>query len=426
METLITLLNVIGAVPNAVKGVAIGRKWLGEMIGRLFPPSDSKSSTVPRGKLTSFIHQLGLTTPADVDRVLERWPSPPGFTNAQREELAVLLRKLVIGARFHTTHGTRLSSYVTAEQLLTQLLEHVEPVRHLGEKIDGWKLTKYLGAGGFGEVWLARNDLFHAERVYKFFTRDGAADWLAQEALALRSIWKRLGEADCPNVIDYLDVNIDARPHPYLVLEYAALGSLDDWIRSKPEHRAAIGVTELIRGIVRGVSDAHRHGIHHRDVKPANILLAGNPRDVVPKIADFGLSDVEAIEPGASQSSQVVLVGTSMYLPPEASNPAFPRDSAQDDVFALGVVWFQVLTGELVRPSYDFAEQLAAAGADSRSVKFISKCLAAPTRRYPTASELYEDIDRIDPPPGPGEWAVPEGCFDVAGVAREYLERTLA
>lgn len=83
-----------------------------------------------------------------------------------------------------------------------------------------------------------------------------------------------------------------------------------------------------------------------------------------------------------------------------------------------------MLTGRLVRPSYDFAEELALAGADSRSVKLISRCLARPERRYPSACELYADMDAEDPPPGPGEWDVPDGCFDVAGIAREYLERT--
>jgi serine/threonine protein kinase len=183
-----------------------------------------------------------------------------------------------------------------------------------------------------------------------------------------------------------------------------------------------------MRGIVRGMAEAHQHGIHHRDLKPANILLMGGS-DPVPKVADFGLSTVDSKSesPSSLQSSlrsEMVLVGTRMYHPPEASDPFRRRDPAQDDVFALGVIWYQVLTSELVRPPYDFVERLTVGGVDSRTIKIVSRCLAHPDRRYPSACELYNELD-VETPPGHGEWAVPRGCFDVAGIAREYIERRM-
>ena len=193
---------------------------------------------------------------------------------------------------------------------------------------------------------------------------------------------------------------------------------------SRPDDRFALNPLELMRGIVRGMAEAHRHDIHHRDLKPANVLLTGDG-EPIPKVADFGLSTVDApSETQSSARSDIVLVGTRMYHPPEASDPFRTRDPAQDDVFALGVIWYQVLTGELVRPPYDFVDRLATTGADSRSVKMVSRCLAHPDRRYPSACELYNDLD-ADAPPGPCEWAVPAGCFDVAGIAREYLEQRM-
>jgi hypothetical protein len=417
------VLGVLANVPGALRTGKLVKDWVIEVFGIIFGPNPPKAQA-ELGNLTQFIHQLGMTTQAEVERVVADWPSPPGFTDAQRAELTVVLKKLVQGARFHTTHAITLSNYLTAEQLLAKLFEAVEPKMHQGQRLDGWVLTKYLGMGGFGEVWLAEHKLFHEPQVYKFFTRDGAAEWLSVEAMALRSVWQKLSGSDCPNIIKYLNVNLEAKPYPYLVLEYGQLGTLDDWILTKPREarEAKIGDFELMKGIVRGVSDAHKQQIHHRDLKPANILLTGTKRDVVPKIADFGLSvDAAAAKPNAPQT---VLVGTTMYLPPEAAIPTAPRNPAQDDVFALGVIWFQVLTGHLTRPSYDFAEELALAGADSRSIKLIGKCLASPKNRFPSACELYDEIDKVEPPPGPGEWDVPEGCFDVAGIAREYLERT--
>jgi Protein kinase domain len=384
---------------------------------------DLELAPVDPGKLMQFVHQLGLATEADVEQAMAKWPSPEGFTDAQRNELTTLLKKLVSGARFHSTHGTKLSNYLSAERLLEQLLDGIQPKMTAGVKLGNWTLTTFLGMGGFGEVWKAQNTLFPAPRVFKFFTQEGARAVLEREAEVLFAVGQHL--TDCPNVIDYQDVDIDAQPFPYLALEFATLGTLEDWVLTPPGQRAKIGLTELMKGIVRGVSDAHRHGIHHRDLKPANILLTGVPDDVTPKVADFGLGRVAApAEAQSSYRSHSVLVGTSMYLPPEAANPFKQREFAQDDVFALGVVWFQVLTGRLVRPSYDFAEELALAGADSRSVRLISRCLARPERRYEDACELYADMDAEDPPPGPGEWDVPDGCFDVAGIAREYLERS--
>jgi hypothetical protein len=108
-----------------------------------------------------------------------------------------------------------------------------------------------------------------------------------------------------------------------------------------------------------------------------------------------------------------------MYLPPEAADPYEPRSAAQDDVFALGVVWYQALTGRIERPPYDFAERLHAAGADSRTVRLLARCLAHPARRFRDAGELSAALEEDAPP---ADWAVPEGCFDVGPLAREYLE----
>lgn len=429
MELLVQILSAVGAGFGVVKGVVgvyptvekVIRDWAkqksadGEVIDLTLAPVDP-------GKVMQFVQQLGLLTEAAVEQAMGNWPSPEGFTDAQRSELAALLKKLVSGAKFHSTHGTKLSNYLSAEKLIEQLLAGIQPKMRSGMVVGSWKLTTFLGMGGFGEVWKAQNPPFPVPRVFKFFTQDGARDSLA-EAEVLSAVKEYLW--DCPNVIDYQDVGIDAQPFPYIALGYANLGTLEDWILTPPGQRAKVSVNELMKGVVRGVSDAHKHGIHHRDLKPANILLTGKSDDVIPKIADFGLGRVTSpTTPRSSYHSQAVLVGTQMYLPPEAANPFKQREFAQDDVFALGVIWFQVLTGHLSRPSYDFAEELQHAGADSRSTKLIGKCLASPKNRYPSACELYDDMDREEPPPGPGEWDVPDGCFDVAGIAREYLERT--
>ena len=108
-----------------------------------------------------------------------------------------------------------------------------------------------------------------------------------------------------------------------------------------------------------------------------------------------------------------------MYLPPESADPYEERSPAQDDVFALGVVWYQVLTGKIERPPYDFTDRLHQAGVDSRTMRLVSRCLAHPSRRFRDAGELLAALDSDAPPV---DWRVPDGCVDVGPLAREYLD----
>jgi serine/threonine protein kinase len=175
-----------------------------------------------------------------------------------------------------------------------------------------------------------------------------------------------------------------------------------------------------MQGIVRGLSRAHSLDIYHRDLKPANLLVAFDRDDACVKIADFGLAKVRPTgTEGAADASQAVVVGTNVYLPPEATEPFRQREPAQDDVFAVGVIWYQLVVERLQRPPYDFAEELREKGVDSRTIRVIERCLAKPGRRFGDASELEQAVD--DGSLASGDWKVPPGCFDVGLLAREYL-----
>src|SRR5262249_26100507 len=156
----------------------------------------------------------------------------------------------------------------------------------------------------------------------------GAKDWLKRENEALYHIRSRL--RDCENVIRYEDIVSETDPYPYLVLEFLGGGSLEDWILTPAAERRPIpDTTELMAGVARGLAAAHRHKIYHRDLKPANVLLSDDP-DPVPKVADFGLSRVEPeTGSGSSAKSLSLVVGTRMYLPPEAADVYEARAPAQ-------------------------------------------------------------------------------------------------
>lgn len=380
-------------------------------------------------EIQELLKDLGTTTPDHMrDLVQNTLGKDKNITNAQREELAVLLGNLARGARLITSQGKPRSSYLRCAGLIEKLLSKIQPLRKAGEKVGvghDWTLTQFLGMGSFGEVWLAHHPKAQklGPRAYKFFTQEGASDWLAQEKDVLLDIKIKLGNQ--PQIVRLEEVAFEGRPHPFLVLEYVGGGSLEDWIVEDKDHRAELHKHDIVRGMAQALAKAHQKGIFHRDLKPANILLTEAP-DVQAKIGDFGLGTVkQAGATGSVLGSQTAWqVGTPMYWPPEAQDPFVHRGQdfeAQADVFALGVIWYQLLVEKLERPSYDFATELRDNGEDSHTIKLISRCLAHPSRRFKNAGELADQMDHVNLP----EWnPPPEGLLNVSGLVREYLATT--
>jgi len=415
MEALITILKTFSVAVGATQGTITVGQWL---VNYLKTRTKDKRSA----EVLQFLQELGCTGDKQVQELVRNWSPPTPVAASVRDELTLLLTNLVRGARFHTTQGTALSSYLRCERLIEQLLANLEPKRRAGQLVapgrTDWKLERFLGMGAFGEVWLGRNAYFPYPRAFKFFTSEVGQEWLKREAEVLSHIKVKLGNHS--NVIEYVDIAVAATPYPYLMLDYVGGGSLEQWILDVEAERKHLDVADLIQGIARGLTAAHRHGIYHRDLKPANILLTDGP-DPTPKIADFGLSKVDAAQPAGFSSyvSQNVLVGTRMYLPPEAADPYVIREPAMDDVFAIGVVWYQVLTGKIERPPYDFAERLLTTGVTSRTVRLVSRCLAHPSRRFRDAGELLSELEGDE---APLDWQIPKDGYDVAPLAREFID----
>jgi hypothetical protein len=187
---------------------------------------------------------------------------------------------------------------------------------------------------------------------------------------------------------------------PFFSLEFVDGGSLEDQFGGKP--MAWRPATELLRVLSRAVHAAHTHGIIHRDLKPANILLAANG---TPKITDFGIAKhLDAVK--QTQTGQIL--GTPCYMSPEQAK----GDSAigpATDVYALGAILYDALTG---RPPFESDNTIdtimQVLTRDPVSPRELSptvprdldvicmKCLEkAPERRYATALELAEDLDRV-------------------------------
>jgi serine/threonine protein kinase len=200
-----------------------------------------------------------------------------------------------------------------------------------GQQFGFYTLIRQLGRGGFGEVWLAeRRTRFLTTQVAVKLPLDEQVDHAAIEQEA--QLWARAsGHA---NVLPIIEAN-EYDGQILIVSEYAVDGSLEGLLQESGGALPMKQAVDLTTGILKGLEFLHARQIIHRDIKPANILLQGD----TPRLADFGISRVLKTTSLATQA-----VGTPHYMAPEAFGR---KRNAQTDVWSVGVLLYQMLTGKL-------------------------------------------------------------------------------
>ena len=285
-----------------------------------------------------------------------------------------------------------------------------------------WELEKLVGMGGFGEVWKAKNPFRpHAASVALKFCLDTEA------ARALRNEVQLLDHVESAGrhagIVPLLRTYLSAEP-PCLEYEYVNGGDLTSLVyKLLKQNQGKLPVevvTKIMRPIIRAVGHAHRlkPPIVHRDLKPANILVHRRPEDgkVDLRIADFGIGGVAAkcaIEqaPAESPSGQFMTMGVSGSCTPlYASQQQMGGEDPdpRDDVHALGVIWYQLLVGDLtVRPPTDWHDELADRQVPEAIIRLIGSCISSRAEKRPAdAAALAEELAKLSslpPPPDPGQ-----------------------
>ena len=199
-------------------------------------------------------------------------------------------------------------------------------------KVSHYVLVSKIGSGGMGEVYLAEDIDLNRKVALKFLSSD-----LCQDA-DCRARFKREAQAAAklnhPNIVTIHEVS-EFNGRPYFVMEYVEGQSLRELIKGKelPIDR----VIDLAIQICEGLHKAHQSGVVHRDVKPANILIDANGRA---KILDFGLATVQGCDHLTKTGSTLGTVG---YMSPEQVRGE--RVDQRSDIFSLGVVLYELLTG---------------------------------------------------------------------------------
>lgn len=288
-----------------------------------------------------------------------------------------------------------------------------------GQTVGAYTLDAPLGRGGMGSVWSARRSdgTFEGRVAVKLLDRRGLGPRVQQQIRREASVLARLSH---PNIARLFDAGLRENGQPYLILEFIEGERIDRYCEARPLALAAR--LRLMLPVLDAVGHAHAQHIVHRDLKPSNILVTD---EGVVKLLDFGVASLGAPEPDATQQpgdapsaavaprAETALGMTIGYAAPEQIRGE--RVSAASDVYALGILLHQLVTGRHPHGLGDGATPARLAHATLyQDLECASACLdSATTRRavrgdldaiilraagrtaserYPSATALAEDI----------------------------------
>jgi WD40 repeat protein len=276
------------------------------------------------------------------------------------------------------------------------------------EQVGDYDILREVGRGGMGVVYQARHRGLRRLVALKMILAGGFAS--ESQRQRFRREAELAARVQHANIVQIYEVGVHDG-HPFLAMEWVGGGTLADRIGGDPWPPAE--AARLVETLARAIDLAHRHGVVHRDLKPSNILIqadadepATRPMAVaVPKVGDFGLA--RAMDGDGGLTASGLAMGTPEYMAPEQAAGSAVGPSA--DIYALGVVLYQLLAGQPpFRGTTPFEVLRALAHAEpvaprrfrpnlprdleTITLKAIEK---DPARRYPTAGAMADDLSRF-------------------------------
>ncbi len=281
----------------------------------------------------------------------------------------------------HTPGSTCVRRRSRQDRTLTRPSEKIEPAAvaetleqkpgsgRRGEVLGGrYELLDCLGWGGMGEIYLALDRRLQRRVAIKCLAAyiAGHPDVVAR----FRKEVLQTAQFEHPNIVRVLDAGLDDKRHPYLVLELLEGQTLQQLL--KKEGRLSVDrAARILRQALRGLAKAHER-LAHRDLKPANIMVAPLDGEEVAKIFDFGIAKI-LNDSQVGLTGQGRTVGTPGYMAPEALLVQEIRDPRLLDIYAMGMIFHEMLTGAPVWAGHSAKEiaQRVALGAQPPSLHSV-------------------------------------------------------
>ncbi|HEY2094493.1 MAG TPA: protein kinase [Thermoanaerobaculia bacterium] len=265
------------------------------------------------------------------------------------------------------------------------------------QRISHYRVDRLLGVGGMGEVYLAEDATLRRKVALKLLPERFSED--AERVRRFQREARAASKLNHPNIITIYEVG-QAESRHFIATEYIEGQTL----RDRLQNRQPLSVGEILDvaiGVANALTSAHEAGILHRDIKPENIML--RPDGYV-KVLDFGLAKLVEPDPLAPESNTGSVMGTLLYISPEQAR-GYPPD-ARSDIYALGAVVYEMLTGRPPIMTDNFVElAIAIATKDPEPPSHFIRGLAPEVdriilkalqkdrdKRYANAREMLNDL----------------------------------
>ncbi len=260
------------------------------------------------------------------------------------------------------------------------------------KRIGRYRLDRRLGAGAFGVVWLAHDDVLEAPVAVKVM----AENWSHRLDIRERflSEARLLRRADSSRVVQVFDIGELPDERPYFVMEYADGGTLEDRLVDGPLPLSLS--LSLTAEAARGAAALHSAGIVHRDIKPSNVLFRGSSGGEDGGQDRVLMGDLGLAKSLAQASGLTMATGSAGYQPPEQAEPGAGID-ARADVYSLGAVGYRLITGEVPGPPGKVVRPDELRPGLHPEVRRALLRAMEPDRerRWPTAKDFADELDRL-------------------------------
>jgi len=276
-------------------------------------------------------------------------------------------------------------------------------------QVKGYEIVKKLGEGGMGIVYLAEQKEPIKRRVALKVIKPGMDS--SKVIARFEAERQALAMLDHPNIARVFDAGTTELGRPYFAMEYIKGERITDYCNlEQPNTKERL---QLFIQVCQAIQHAHQKGLIHRDIKPSNILVSIRDSQVIPKVIDFGVAKAlrQELTERTLFTEEGQLIGTPEYMSPEQAELTNPNMDTRSDIYSLGVLLYELLTGAL--PFDRKTLRQAAFGEIQRIIReeepvwpskiiphfnteieaIILKALAKnPNERYQSATEFWQDI----------------------------------